>query len=141
MEIPSEPQDESFSQVRDERTSMFRTPVRGAQDSLSTSTFIGSPVSPQRRYDIEYRGNPDTQPIRSFEVAFLVRLFHQICSNINEKVNISVLAFSPLMFGFRSVCIRTRRIVSSYRFRRESFSPNFGASCCLPRSCEKIWYP
>ena len=62
------------------------TPVRGASESM-TDTFNLTMMSPPpaKRYDLVYGGNPDTQPIRSYEIAFLVRLFHQFCTNINER--------------------------------------------------------
>jgi len=63
------------------------TPMRSMSD---TSLLASASISPQRRYDIAYRGNPDTQPIRSDELAFLVRILHQISTCINEKVNHSV---------------------------------------------------
>lgn len=86
MEIPSEPEPDSVLQTSYGSPTVFRTPVRGLQDSASGASMLGSPLSPQKRYDLTYGGNPDTQPIRSYEIAFLVRIFNQICSNINEKV-------------------------------------------------------
>ncbi|XP_076003416.1 sphingomyelin phosphodiesterase 4 isoform X2 [Genypterus blacodes] len=38
-----------------------------------------------RRFDIEYRGDPELQPIRSFENALLVRLFYRISSLLNDR--------------------------------------------------------
>ncbi|XP_057372003.1 sphingomyelin phosphodiesterase 4-like [Daphnia carinata] len=85
VEIPSEPEPDSVLQMSYGSPSIFRTPVRGLQNSTSDTSLLASPLSPQKRYDLTYRGNPDTQPIRSYEIAFLVRMFHQICSNINDK--------------------------------------------------------
>nr|CAH0109542.1 unnamed protein product [Daphnia galeata] len=90
VEIPSEPEPDSVLQASYGSPSVFRTPVRGLQDSASGTSMLGSPLSPQKRYDLTYRGNPDTQPIRSYEIAFLVRIFHQICSNINEKFGVEL---------------------------------------------------
>lgn len=87
MEIPSEVEPVSLLHTPHESFPFFHTPVRGSNDSTARTFSMTSPISPQKRYDLVYRGNPDTQPIRSFEIAFLVRIFHQICSNINEKVN------------------------------------------------------
>lgn len=39
-----------------------------------------------RRFDIEYQGDPELQPIRSYENAFLVRLLFQISSFINARL-------------------------------------------------------
>uniref|UniRef100_A0A3P9BR89 Sphingomyelin phosphodiesterase 4 n=1 Tax=Maylandia zebra TaxID=106582 RepID=A0A3P9BR89_9CICH len=38
-----------------------------------------------RRFDIHYQGDPELQPIRSYENALLVRLFYRISSLINER--------------------------------------------------------
>ncbi|XP_051536494.1 sphingomyelin phosphodiesterase 4-like isoform X2 [Myxocyprinus asiaticus] len=38
-----------------------------------------------RRFEIEYQGDPELQPIRSYENAFLVRLLFQISSFINAR--------------------------------------------------------
>uniref|UniRef100_A0A8C1ITD5 Sphingomyelin phosphodiesterase 4 n=1 Tax=Cyprinus carpio TaxID=7962 RepID=A0A8C1ITD5_CYPCA len=38
-----------------------------------------------RRFEIEYHGDPELQPIRSYENAFLVRLMFQISSFINAR--------------------------------------------------------
>lgn len=86
MEIPSEPEPETLLQTSYRSSLNFQTPVRGENESSSGTFNLTSPLSPQKRYDLVYRGNPDTQPIRSYEIAFLVRIFHQICSNVNEKV-------------------------------------------------------
>lgn len=75
----------------------MQTPTRTRlEDSTLGKSQVQSPVplSPQRRYDIDYRGNPDTRPICSYEVAFLVRMLHQISSNINEKVGTVLLLTS-----------------------------------------------
>ncbi len=37
-----------------------------------------------RRFEIVYRGDPDLQPIRSFENAFLVRKLYALSSNFNN---------------------------------------------------------
>ena len=39
-----------------------------------------------RRFEIEYQGDPELQPIRSYENAILVRLFFKISSLVNERV-------------------------------------------------------
>uniref|UniRef100_A0A3B4V1H3 Sphingomyelin phosphodiesterase 4 n=1 Tax=Seriola dumerili TaxID=41447 RepID=A0A3B4V1H3_SERDU len=38
-----------------------------------------------RRFDIQYQGDPELQPIRSYESALLVRLFYRISSLVNDK--------------------------------------------------------
>ncbi|XP_051533487.1 sphingomyelin phosphodiesterase 4 isoform X2 [Myxocyprinus asiaticus] len=39
-----------------------------------------------RRFEIEYQGDPELQPIRSYENAFMVRLLFQISSFINARL-------------------------------------------------------
>lgn len=39
-----------------------------------------------RKFDITYRGDPDLQPIRSFECAALVRMLYNMSKVINNKV-------------------------------------------------------
>lgn len=36
---------------------------------------------------IEYLGDPELQPIRSYEIGFLVRFFYRCCEYLNGKVN------------------------------------------------------
>ncbi|XP_071766077.1 sphingomyelin phosphodiesterase 4 isoform X3 [Centroberyx gerrardi] len=38
-----------------------------------------------RRFEIEYQGDPELQPIRSYENALLVRLFYRISSLVNDR--------------------------------------------------------
>ncbi|XP_061189717.1 sphingomyelin phosphodiesterase 4-like isoform X1 [Saccostrea echinata] len=38
-----------------------------------------------RKFDVVYQGDPDLQPIRSFENATLVRLLHQFCNFVNTQ--------------------------------------------------------
>ncbi|XP_068450060.1 sphingomyelin phosphodiesterase 4 isoform X2 [Clinocottus analis] len=42
-------------------------------------------ISGLRRFDIQYQGDPELQPIRSYENALLVRLFYRISSLLNER--------------------------------------------------------
>lgn len=44
-------------------------------------------ISGLRRFDIQYQGDPELQPIRSYENALLVRLFYKISSLVNERVS------------------------------------------------------
>uniref|UniRef100_A0A1A8J0J8 Sphingomyelin phosphodiesterase 4 n=1 Tax=Nothobranchius kuhntae TaxID=321403 RepID=A0A1A8J0J8_NOTKU len=39
-----------------------------------------------RRFDIQYQGDPELQPIRSYENAMLVRFFYKVSSLINERL-------------------------------------------------------
>ena len=103
MELPEEPEPDTLvsrtlgTPVRSVTNVgiQYGTPVRSMMDS----TLLASPISPQRRYDIIYRGNIDTQPIRSYEITFLVRLLHQISCSINEKVKFRSSTRGSLKFN------------------------------------------
>ncbi|KAJ8401075.1 hypothetical protein AAFF_G00390320 [Aldrovandia affinis] len=41
-----------------------------------------------RRFEIEYQGDPELQPIRSYENAGLVRLMFWVASLVNQRVRI-----------------------------------------------------
>lgn len=49
-----------------------------------------------RRFEIHYHGDPELQPIRSYENALLVRLFYRTSSLFNQRV-------SPQFFSHRSL--------------------------------------
>ena len=39
-----------------------------------------------RRFDIQYSGDPDLQPVRSYEIVCLVRSLHKLSTVLNRKV-------------------------------------------------------
>lgn len=39
-----------------------------------------------RRFEVKYSGDPELQPIRSFENAALVRLLYKLSTHVNKKV-------------------------------------------------------
>ena len=43
-------------------------------------------ISGKKKFQIDYQGDPETQPIRSFECAWLVRALYDFSSWINAKV-------------------------------------------------------
>jgi hypothetical protein len=62
-------------------------------DTPPSRSQVHTSVSPsrdwkERRKHIKYEGDPDLQPIKSTEIAFLVRLFHQVACKLNEMVSI-----------------------------------------------------
>ena len=46
-----------------------------------------------RKFDIGYQGDPDLQPIRSFENAKLVRALYRLSSFVNENVSYGFYVF------------------------------------------------
>lgn len=51
-----------------------------------------------RRFEIHYHGDPELQPIRSYENALLVRLFYRTSSLFNERVSESAVLLSVERF-------------------------------------------
>lgn len=57
-------------------------------DSTRPGAFVPIQEGRQNCRYIEYLGDPELQPVRSYESAFLVRLFYQLCDYVNTKVHI-----------------------------------------------------
>lgn len=62
-------------------------PASRSHACASVSPLLASRDWKERRKCIKYEGDPDLQPIKSTENAFLVRLLHQITSKLNEMVS------------------------------------------------------
>jgi hypothetical protein len=62
-------------------------PASRSHGCASVSPLLVSRDWRERRKCIKYEGDPDLQPIKSTENAFLVRLLHQITSKLNEMVS------------------------------------------------------
>ncbi|XP_063239013.1 sphingomyelin phosphodiesterase 4 [Bacillus rossius redtenbacheri] len=75
---------------------IFRTPDTSARWSPDgsgqrrASPRISPPRARQTPACLGYEGDPDLQPIRSFEIAFLVRFLYQVCSKINEMYGVEI---------------------------------------------------
>lgn len=41
-----------------------------------------------RRFEIQYQGDPELQPIRSYENATLVRFFYSVALLLNQRVGL-----------------------------------------------------
>lgn len=93
-----------------------------------------------RRFEISYQGDPELQPIRSYENALLVRLFYKISSLVNERVSWlhTNLSSHSLMFQFEiseqqyveknhasEMCVIKDRLTGCYSeiWRRHSLTP------------------
>lgn len=46
-----------------------------------------------RKFDIQYMGDPDLQPVRSYEYVFLVRLLYNLAEFFNQKVSVLSLLY------------------------------------------------
>ncbi|XP_042366743.1 sphingomyelin phosphodiesterase 4 isoform X3 [Plectropomus leopardus] len=59
--------------------------IQGENGLILTDLGRSQIISGLRRFDIHYQGDPELQPIRSYESALLVRLFYKISSVVNER--------------------------------------------------------
>nr|XP_023839884.1 sphingomyelin phosphodiesterase 4 isoform X1 [Salvelinus alpinus] len=59
--------------------------VQGKNGLILTDLGRMQVINGLRRFEIEYQGDPELQPIRSYENAILVRLFFKISSLVNER--------------------------------------------------------
>jgi len=62
-------------------------PTSRSHACASVSPLLASRDWKEQRKCIKYEGDPDLQPIKSTENAFLVRLLHQVSSKLNEMVS------------------------------------------------------
>ncbi|KAK5913208.1 hypothetical protein CesoFtcFv8_003011 [Champsocephalus esox] len=59
--------------------------IQGENGLILTDLGRKQIISGQRRFDIQYQGDPELQPIRSYESALLVRLLYRVSSLINHR--------------------------------------------------------
>ncbi|XP_044039442.1 sphingomyelin phosphodiesterase 4 isoform X2 [Siniperca chuatsi] len=59
--------------------------IQGENGLILTDLGRRQIISGLRRFDIQYQGDPELQPIRSYENAVLVRLFYRISSLVNGR--------------------------------------------------------
>ncbi|XP_054473809.1 sphingomyelin phosphodiesterase 4 isoform X2 [Anoplopoma fimbria] len=59
--------------------------IQGENGLILTDLGRKQIISGLRRFDIQYQGDPELQPIRSYENALLVRLFYRISSLLNDR--------------------------------------------------------
>ncbi|KAI1900874.1 hypothetical protein AGOR_G00054340 [Albula goreensis] len=61
--------------------------IQGQNGLILTDLGRKQIINGLRRFEIEYQGDPELQPIRSYENAFLVRLFFWIASFVNQRLS------------------------------------------------------
>ncbi|XP_059185227.1 sphingomyelin phosphodiesterase 4 isoform X2 [Centropristis striata] len=75
--------------------------IQGENGLILTDLGRRQIISGLRRFDIQYQGDPELQPIRSYENALLVRLFYRISSLVNERFggHMAALCSRPDLLG------------------------------------------
>ena len=53
---------------------------------ISISLLFFQMMNGLRKFEVKYSGDPELQPICSFENPALVRLFYKLSTHLNEKV-------------------------------------------------------
>ncbi|XP_035218797.1 sphingomyelin phosphodiesterase 4-like isoform X2 [Stegodyphus dumicola] len=58
-------------------------------------------LNKKKKPDVTYWGNPDLQPVRTYEIAFLVKIFNEISQHLNEKYSSEIqnLYNQPTIWG------------------------------------------
>uniref|UniRef100_A0A3B3Z9V9 Sphingomyelin phosphodiesterase 4 n=1 Tax=Periophthalmus magnuspinnatus TaxID=409849 RepID=A0A3B3Z9V9_9GOBI len=59
--------------------------IQGENGLILTDVGRMQIINGLRRFDIQYQGDPELQPIRSYENAALVRLFYRLSTAVNER--------------------------------------------------------
>nr|XP_023647016.1 sphingomyelin phosphodiesterase 4 isoform X2 [Paramormyrops kingsleyae] len=75
--------------------------IRGENGLVLTDLGRMQIINGLRRFDIQYQGDPELQPIRSYENALLVRLLYRITTFLNERyaVQMEVLCSRTDLLG------------------------------------------
>ncbi|XP_068578273.1 sphingomyelin phosphodiesterase 4 isoform X2 [Cebidichthys violaceus] len=75
--------------------------IQGENGLVLTDLGRKQIISGLRRFDIQYQGDPELQPIRSYENALLVRMFYRISSLVNERFggHMNALCSRPDLLG------------------------------------------
>ncbi|XP_060897553.1 sphingomyelin phosphodiesterase 4 isoform X1 [Labrus mixtus] len=75
--------------------------IQGENGLILTDLGRMQIISGLRRFDLHYQGDPELQPIRSYENALLVRLFYKISSLVNERfgAHMNALCSRPDFLG------------------------------------------
>ncbi|XP_053172603.1 sphingomyelin phosphodiesterase 4 isoform X3 [Scomber japonicus] len=75
--------------------------IHGENGLILTDLGRRQIINGLRRFDIHYQGDPELQPIRSYESALLVRLFYKISSLVNNRFggHMNALCSRPDLLG------------------------------------------
>ncbi|XP_072307882.1 sphingomyelin phosphodiesterase 4 isoform X2 [Eucyclogobius newberryi] len=75
--------------------------IQGENGLVLTDVGRMQIINGQRRFDIQYQGDPELQPIRSYENAALVRLFYKLSTAINGRFggHMNALCSRPDVLG------------------------------------------
>ena len=111
-------------------------PASRSHPCASVSPLLASRDWKERRKRIKYEGDPDLQPIKSTENAFLVRLLYQITSKLNEMVSDSFyILFAKEYFNLLSaqrLFILTPSVVIKNTCLSETLLPDVECITCQP---------
>ncbi|XP_048876107.1 sphingomyelin phosphodiesterase 4 isoform X2 [Brienomyrus brachyistius] len=66
--------------------------IRGENGLILTDLGRMQIINGLRRFDIQYQGDPELQPIRSYENALLVRLLYRLATFLNERYAVQMEA-------------------------------------------------
>ncbi|KAK7916337.1 hypothetical protein WMY93_012098 [Mugilogobius chulae] len=69
----------------DANTKQLPDCIQGENGLILTDVGRMQIINGLRKFDIQYQGDPELQPIRSYENAALVRLFYRLSTAINER--------------------------------------------------------
>lgn len=72
---------------------------KGFCSSIGESTFDARRhvVNKKKKPGIIYQGNPDLQPVRTYEVRHLVNFFNKLSQQLNEKVLAIIIIFKSVI--------------------------------------------
>lgn len=75
--------------------------IQGENGLVLTDLGRRQIINGLRRFNIQYQGDPELQPIRSYESALLVRLFYRISSLVNDRLgaHMNALCSRPDFLG------------------------------------------
>ncbi|XP_063065881.1 sphingomyelin phosphodiesterase 4 isoform X2 [Engraulis encrasicolus] len=75
----------SVAATEDDNSKQMPDCILGENGPVLTDLGRMQIINGLRRFEIEYQGDPELQPIRSYENAFLVRVLYQVSSFVNNR--------------------------------------------------------